>query len=730
MRWKALLTLVLIALVLPVRAQQPPQQDPPPPWRVTTPVDPSQDKRTSDDDDVVRITTNLVQIDAVVTKDNKPVTDLTDDDFEVLEDGKPQFISNFSYISSVPKPADRPTTGTATSAKAKGAVMSPPPPFKPNEPHRTIAFVFDDIGSSAESVGSVRKQIRKFVEDEMQPNDLVAIIRTGGEVGALQQFTNDKRILLRAIESLRYSAATRVGISWFPTGLSDATLADPSGRGNSAYGSQSFNHSVKALRFILLGMREIPGRKSMILLSENFPADYPMSSLPSARMSTSIPTQDTIPSFRGGDSMFSNYRGVQRLAELAIRSSVVIYGVDIRGLVPLVMAPIDNFHNPNLRPTGDQPFRALAAQRHYLQDSRTGQDYLARETGGFLIKNSNNYFKRITEDHSGYYLIGYRPTATTFNRSFHTITVRVKRPGLTVRTRSGFFGMTDEDTRPMQLTSHDRMNMALMSPLGASDIEVHLTALFAAAPKAGSVLRSLIHFSARDLEFTREPGGGQTATLNLAAIVFGDNGNVIQQVTETRSVRVNDKDLDRLRADGLVYQFDVPLKKPGAYQFRVAVRDAGSYQIGTARQFVEVPDLKKNVMVLSGITVTSEATANSGNPSASDLRNAAIRRFPQGSSLWFGYIIYNARTGKANAGASLTAQSRIFSDGKFVYAGQPQPIDLTGQSDLKRISAGGGLKLGMLPIGEYQLQIVVADQSSEKEKPRIAWQMIDFEIVK
>lgn len=728
MRWKTCLSLVVIAFVLPVRAQQPAQQDPPSPWRVNTPLDPpQQDKRTSDAEDVVRINTNLVQVDAVVTKDNKPVTDLTENDFEVLEDGKPQLITNFSFISTVPKPADKSTT--ATSAKATD-VMSPPAPFRPSEPHRTIAFVYDDIGSSAETVGSVRKQIRKFVEDEMQPNDLVAIIRTGGEVGALQQFTNDKRILLRAIENLRYSAGTRVGISWSPTGLDDATLSDPSGRGGSAYGGQSFNHSVKALRFILLGMREIPGRKSMILLSENFPADFPISSLPSARMSAPIPTQDTAPVIRGGDSMFSNYRGIQRLAELAIRSSVVIYGVDIRGLVPFVMSPVGTISSPNLRPTGDQPFRLLAAQRHYLQDTRTGQNYLARETGGFLVKNSNNYFKQIAQDQSGYYLIGYRPTAETFNRSFHRITVRVKRAGLTVRTRSGFFGMTDEDTRPMQLTSHDRLNMALMSPLGASDIEVHLTALFAAAPKAGSLLRSLIHFSARDLEFTKDPGGWHQATLNLAAIVFGDNGNVIEQVTETRSLRVNDKDLARLQDDGLVYQLDVPLRKPGAYQFRVAVRDTSSSQIGTARQFVEVPDLKKNVLAMSGITVSTEAHANSRSPAVSDLRNAAVRRFTQGSNLWFGYIIYNARAGKANLGASLTVQSKIFHDGKFVYAGQPQPIDLTGQSDLKRISTGGGVKLGMLPIGEYQLQIVVRDQSSEKEKPRIAWQMIDFEIVK
>lgn len=714
MRWKAFLSIVVMAFVLPVRAQQPPRQDPPPPWRVTTPVDPPpQDKRTSDDDDeVVRITTNLVQLDAVVTKNNKIVTDLTADDFEILEDGKPRFITNFTYISSVAKPADKSEPNTASSTKSKNAVMPPAAPFKPTEPHRTIAFVFDDIGSSAGTIGSAKKQIRKFVEEEMQPNDLVAIIRTGGEVGALQQFTNDKRILLRAIENLHYNAAGRLGISMFPSGM------DPLAGGSygGVYAAQSLHHSRQALRFILLGMREIPGRKSMVFLSEHFPLDA----------AVTLSSDGSLPSVDG--SMFSDYRGVQRLAELAIRSSVVIYGVDIRGLVPFAMAPIDAFYSPNLRPAGDEPFRALSAQSAWLHDSRAGQDYLAKETGGFVIKNSNNYFKRITEDQAGYYLLGYRPTEDTFDRRFHKITVRVKRPGLTVRTRSGFYGMTDEDTRPIQLTGHDRMNMALMSPLGASDIEVHLTALFAAAPKAGSLLRSLIHFSGRDLEFTKEPGGAHMATLNLAAIVFGDNGNVIQQVIETRSVRVEDKDLDRLRADGLVYQFDVPLKKPGAYQFRVAVRDANSSQIGTARQFVEIPDLKKNVLTLSGITVSLKAQADS-NPSATDLRNATIRRFPQGSNLWFGYIIYNSRA-KANAGASLTAQSRVFQDGKLVYEGQPQPIDLAGQNDLKRILAGGGVKIGMLPLGEYQLQIVVTEQSSGKEKPRVAWQMIDFEIVK
>ena len=112
-----------------------------------------------------------------------------------------------------------------------------------------------------------------------------------------------------------------------------------------------------------------------------------------------------------------------------------------------------------------------------------------------------------------------------------------------------------------------------------------------------------------------------------------------------------------------------------------------------------------------------------------DLRGAAIRRFAPGSNLLFGYTIYNTRTENATNAPTLTAQSRILRDGKPVFTGEPQPIDFTGQSDLNRISTGGGLKLGTLPVGEYQLQIVVTDLS-EKKKPRVAWQQIDIEIVK
>src|SRR5690349_3379384 len=172
MKNKALLALLLsFCVFLPALAQTKPPAAPP-----------QQPQKPADDqDEVVKITTNLVQVDAVVTKDGKVVTNLTADDFEIYEDGKKQDITSFAFISNVSGATPQPVPAT----KEKPGYIPPPRPINANERHRTIAFVVDDLGTSAESMNQVRRQLRKFVNEQLQPNDLVAILRTGGELGAL-----------------------------------------------------------------------------------------------------------------------------------------------------------------------------------------------------------------------------------------------------------------------------------------------------------------------------------------------------------------------------------------------------------------------------------------------------------------------------------------------------------------------------------------------------------------
>src|SRR6185312_16532382 len=128
------------------------------------------------DQDVVRITTNLVQVDVVVTKDGKQVKDLKAEDFDLFEDGKRQTITQFSYVSTaLVKPAVESKPTSASPEKA--SYLSPSSPIAAR---RTIAFVIDDLGLSFESMALMRQRLPKLIAERVGPNDLVAVMRTGG----------------------------------------------------------------------------------------------------------------------------------------------------------------------------------------------------------------------------------------------------------------------------------------------------------------------------------------------------------------------------------------------------------------------------------------------------------------------------------------------------------------------------------------------------------------------
>jgi len=704
-------SLILCSLLVPAGGQQP--QQPPSPSSSPKQQNPSRD----DQEDVVRITTNLVQVDVVVTKDGKQVTDLKPEDFELSEDGKPQTITHFSYISNIPSVLSNLTVATP-ARKDKTAPPVIPAVVRRNEARRTVAFMVDDLGMSFQSIVLARRQLRKYIDEELQPNDLVAIIRTGGEIGSLQQFTNDKRVLNIALEHLKWNQCSRTGLNVFtPAGREDNT---------PNCGSVNMTSSLRAFRFVLQGMHDLPGRKSVVIFSDNLP----------------IERQEPGQAGDTGSDNSLNYEALLRkVAEMAIRSSVVIYAVDTRGLQYTGPTAADNITYPprnNVSP--DQVMGGLMnARSRALTAGREGAEMIARQTGGFLIRNSNDFgIRRVMDDQRGYYLIGYRPSDQTFNRRFHQIKATVKGKGLTVRTRAGFYGVTEDEGRSPELTPHDELSRALMSPFGSNEITVRLTAFFANDASAGSLLRSFLYLAARDLTFTELPDGTHEATFDLSSIMFGDNGRMVGRLDQTAKLRLRGKPYERALSEGVVYSFDMPVKSFGSFQFRVAIRDQSSARIGAAGQFVQAPDLRNQRLALSGIVVHNETNLLTQTPPNAAARSEegdifsgpAVRQFHQGVNLIAVYAVYNALLDQTAHLPQLTAQTRIFHDGKPVFTGDPAPLDAQAQKDLQRIFTASRVHLGPdLVPGDYVLQIIVEDHLG-KEKTRIATQWIDFEVVK
>ncbi|HXQ70644.1 MAG TPA: VWA domain-containing protein [Pyrinomonadaceae bacterium] len=680
----------------------------------------AQTKPANDKDDVVRITTNLVQIDAVVTKDGKPVPNLKAEDFEIYEDGRKQAITSFTYISNV----SRVPSSTSPAAPDKGSGEAPPPgPIQRDAPRRTIAVVVDDLGLSFESINQARRQLRKFVTEQLQPNDLVAIVRTGGEIGTLQQFTNDKRLLTRAVDQLRWNVCSRMGVSVFPrygqalTGF-DWEQCDPFDDGTD-----------RALHFILDALAKIPGRKSMIFMSDDMPLarHEEQTGADGVSVGSTVPVGPTSMN-RGGD--------LQKITEKAIRASVVIYSIDTQGLQFTGLTAADNvmggrpLPGPQKKsPLDDaRPNNKLLNERFtLLQSRREGSLRIARQTGGFQVTNSNGFqLDRILEDQSGYYLLGYRPGEETFNRQFHQIKVKVKGSGLTARTRYGFYGVTEEEAKRAQPPSSDETNLALGSPFGAQDLELNLNSFFANGKTEGSIVRSFIYLKAGNLTFTPNNGRHDTS-LDIHGVIFGNNGAIVEQVKHSAVLSLREGEYQQALREGLRLRYDIPAKNPGSYQVRIAVRDRTSSKIGSAGQVVAVPNLNENRMALSGIVLRG---AGEGPMQLTAMVNPPARGFPANSDLQFAFVIYNAAIEPATRLPNLTIQTRLFRDGKSIGPMAETPIDVKSQPDLSRLFINGAVRLSSnLDPGDYYLQVVITDKAASNKKPPIT-QWVDFEVVK
>ena len=424
------------------------------------------------------------------------------------------------------------------------------------------------------------------------------------------------------------------------------------------------------------------------------------------------------------------------MIDVANRASVVLYSVDTRGLSSLTLGAQDDVNTAlGTADVRDADLTAHRTDRGRLhRDTEWGLQAIAQETGGFLLRNQNDLSKgieRVLEDQRGYYLIGYAPDAATFkaerNRpAFHKIRLALKRPGLQVRSRTGFYGVVDGEASAAPAAGPVPLMVALASPFASGDVRLHLTSLFLHEPERGSVLRSLLHLDTRDLSL-RESDGTLGTTLEILAVTFGDSGKVVDQLARVQEIRVQPGRLDETLREGLTYRLDVPVKTPGAYQLRVAIRDTATARYGTANQLVEVPDLGKERLALSGIVVGG--LGEEGGPEATLERDAtaALRRFRPGQALAYSFAVYNAQRERATGQPRLEAQMRLYRDGQPLSVGERRAIE-PAQGEARAVTSGGAFMLGPeMPAGDYVLQVVVTDGLAGK-KYATATQAIDFAI--
>jgi hypothetical protein len=264
-----------------------------------------------------------------------------------------------------------------------------------------------------------------------------------------------------------------------------------------------------------------------------------------------------------------------------------------------------------------------------------------------------------------------------------------------------------------------------------------MNALFTHDEVAGTVVRAFINVNAGDLKFTQGPDGRHKCTFDLVAFTFGDNGVPVDERSKTITLSLNEAEYRRFLERGLVSSFVLPVKKSGGYQVRLAIRDTASDRLGSANQFIEIPDVKKGKLLLSGMVLESlpmdrwRAVRTKSVAEMSDAsdpqRDTSVGAFKAGTVLRFGYQIYNARlAGKGIPG--LAYRLTLYSQNKPVYETPITPIQRLTAESSRVFSTAGALQLGEgLAPGDYTLRVDVFDGAPSDG--RVATQFVQFEIV-
>jgi VWFA-related protein len=567
----ALLLAVLSAAIAAAQQAPPPQERPP--AQEPPPV-------------TFRVEVNYVEVDAVVTDaQGRIVTDLTQADFEVLEDGRPQKVAAFSLVNLPIERAVRPLfLGAPIEADVQANTVVE---------GRIYIIVLDDLHTSFTNTARVRRFLRDFIEQNFGTNDLAAVVYTSGRGIAGQEFTNNRRLLLEAVDRfagrrLRSEAlelndslnsATRD-----PSDERSLKLLDPLEM-ERAYNARSTLTSIRDLAAFLEPVRG--RRKSMLLISEGI--SYNIYD-PFNNTSAGLILE------QAGDAVAA-----------ATRANVAIYAVDPRGL-----SAFEESIEVSGTPSDVTPsqFSVTGSLLDSLRLSQQSLQVLGNETGGFAAINRNDFagaFERVVRENSAYYMLGYYPTNDRRDGRFRRIEVRVKRPGLQVRSRRGYVAPRGRAPNPRVAAAANPMDAAIgtamNSPIPTTGIPLSVSAAAykGAAPNASVALA--IEMRADDFRFA-EKNGMLTDRVQVAFSSVDAKGTIRPGPKHVLTMEMSAATAQAARERGFRVVSEASLP-PGRYQLRIAAAEENANLSGSTFFDLDVPDFQRPGFSMSGVALTS-----------------------------------------------------------------------------------------------------------------------------
>ena len=541
-------------------------------------------------DDVVRVKTELVQTDVtVVDKRGRFVDGLSADDFELRVDSKPQPLSFFEEIVAGSVDEEKQLTA-ARKGDAAAAARLQRTSDSATDRGRVIFFFVDDVHLTPDSLNRARLVLTHFVENKMTPKDRVAVLSTSGQIGFLQQLTDNKAVLREAISRLsaRFNpetTASKVTISEVDANL----VANQGDRGLFSYlieaTMREFQiNALNAYTIVTNRVRQINAQSSMAEVDT-------LSRLESLMRSTTPLTGRKLLFFISDGFVVDTRRSngadiMRRVASEAARVGVVVYSLNTR--------PNSFASGVDVTQNGYPDFTPRTASRG-LAESKMPQEpleTLAEETGGRSYLNPNALDDGVDEaltESSAYYLLAWRPDSENQRAGKSRLKVVVKgRPDLRVRMRRHFFDFREsqprENTTATTSTPEDDLKRALGSLYPRRDLSPSVSASFSNTAEKGTVLNVSMQIDGESLAFD-DKGGKQQAIVDVLGVAVDDRGRFSsfkQKLDIPREV-VDGKDGRFIK-----WRQALPLP-PGLYQVRVAFRDRQTGRTGSAMTWIEIP---------------------------------------------------------------------------------------------------------------------------------------------
>jgi len=631
-------TVVAAVMLRAGQAPPPPAQSAPQPPASA----PQQPPASAPQQPTFKLRVDYVEVDVVVTdKDGNLVRDLKKEDFQVVEDGKPQTINTFSLVDIPIERADRPLF---QADPIEPDVRTNERPFD----GRVYVMVIDDLHTNFGRSIRVKTAAKQFIERRLGANDLMAIVHTAGPTDANQEFTSNKRLLLAAVDrtmgkKLRSATANKTDEYYRTRDLRQQgdPLNDPDDQ------ERAFNarNTLETLKSVSDWFASVRGRRKTILfVSEGI--DYDINDL--------IP--GTGSNHTNASTILDETRDV---IAAATRANVSIYGIDPRGLTDLGDESIEIASFPDDTSLG-------VGTGSLYNEIRLSQDslrVLSDETGGFAVVNRNDFssaYDRIVQDNSSYYVMAYYPPESRPGR-VHKIDVRVTRPGLTVRARKAYVTPKKEAaaTNAKGDVRTPEVKDALDSPLPVSGLTMQVFAApFKSAPPNASVLFG-VEMRGKDMRLANND------RLQLSYFAIDAQGKVKGGNTDALTMTLKPETKARIEQNGvrMLNRMELP---PGRYQLRIAAHDSGGGAVGSVLYDLDVPDFAKAPMSMSGIVLTSGLASTRPTVRPDDqLRSvlpgppAALRVFPQNDEISLFAEVYD---NSGNAAHKVDISSTISTD--------------------------------------------------------------------